>query len=118
MSRMISDPKNEKARTSPSVPRPDGLTVAWMLTLVTTMMCELCAVASRAYVRFVRPEATTISLLSGVSLFAAAVIGTVLLVMTPIILYRKRSNPPRGIVVAAYVLGVLPWLGMIWQAVE
>ena len=64
MPRTTPEKKTDTARTSPSVPRPDGLTVAWMLTLVTAMVCEFCTVASRAYVRFVRPEAVTMSLLA------------------------------------------------------
>jgi hypothetical protein len=110
--------KTGPAQPKPTVPRPDGLTIAWMLTLVTTLVCLFAAVLARAYVRFVQPESPTMSLFSGLALFAAAVIGLVLLVMTPIVVYRKRSHPPRGIVIAAYVIGILPWLGMIWQAVN
>jgi hypothetical protein len=55
---------------------------------------------------------------SGLLLFAAAVIGTALLILTPIIVYRKRSDPPAGLVFFAYVVGVLPWLGMLLQAVS
>jgi hypothetical protein len=118
MARMTNATKTAAARSTPSAPRPDGLTVAWMLTLVTTLICLLCAVLSRAYVRLLRPESPTMVLFSGLALFAAAVIGLVLLGLTPVIVYRKRSHPPLGIVVAAYVVGVLPWLGMLWQAVE
>ena len=94
----------------------DGLTVGWTVTMMTTLFCELGAAGTRAFVRFVNPDAALLSMFSGLLLFAAAVIGTVLLVLTPIIVYRKRSNLPPGVVFFAYVIGAVPWLGMLLQA--
>lgn len=99
-----------------SAPPVDGLTVGWVTTLITTFVCELGAVAARLYVQYVDAEAKLIGMFSGLLLFAAAVVGVFLLVLTPIVVYRKRSHPPRGIVVFAVVVGVAPWIGMILQA--
>jgi hypothetical protein len=113
-----NDAKRKAKELREARPPIDGLTVAWTTTLITAVACELGAIGARAFVRFVLPEATLLGMLSGLMLFAAAVIGTVLLVLTPIIVYRKRSNPPMGVVFFAYVVGVVPWLGMLLQARE
>lgn len=96
----------------------DGLTICWAVTMITTVICELGAAGTRAFVRFVNPEAQLLGMFSGLLLFAAAVVGTVLLVLTPIIVYRKRSYVPTGVVFFAYVVGAVPWLGMLLQAQE
>jgi hypothetical protein len=41
-----------------------------------------------------------------------------LVVLTPIIVRRKKSNPPRGLVYFAYVVAVTPWISMLLQGWE
>lgn len=106
-------PRSKRVKSAPPV---DGLTVGWVTTLITTFFCELGAVAARLYVQYVDSEAKLIGMFAGLLLFAAAILGVFLLVFTPIVLYRRRSNPPRGIVVFAVVVGVAPWIGMVLQA--
>jgi len=110
------DTKKRKPALGRPAPPVDGLTVGWMMTLTTAILCELSAVGTRMYVHWIDPEARLLSLLSAMLLFAAAVVGIVLLVLTPIIVYRKQSHPPRGVVVLAYVAGIVPWIGMFLQA--
>src|SRR5690349_7547439 len=83
-------------------PPVDALTVCWMLTMITTLFCLAAATAARAFVRYIRPEAAMISTLSGLMLFAAAVISLILLGLTPVVVKRKKSNPPQGLVFFAY----------------
>jgi hypothetical protein len=110
-----SEKSKHKQAAHPPRPPADGLTIGWMLTLITGLACSVGALALRAYVQFIRPGAEMIQVLSGLLLFAAAIVGVVLLILTPIIVQRKRSHPPRWIVRSAYVIGVAPWLFMIWQ---
>lgn len=113
---MSKTPVAQRRKRLKASPPADGLTVGWVTTLMTTFACELGAAGTRLYVQYVDPDAKLIGMFSGLLLFGAAVIGVFLLVFTPIVLYRKRSHPPRGIVVFAVVVGVVPWIGMILQA--
>lgn len=99
-------------------PTVDTLTVAWITMLSTTLMCEIGAAAARLYVGYVDPRAGMMRMFSAYLLLAAAFIGIVLLVTTPIVVKRKRSHPPLALVVFAYVVGALPWLAMLSQLTE
>ncbi len=107
-----------KKPVRPQGPPADGLTVGWVLTLITTIFCLFVASSARAFVWFVQPEASMIEALSGLMLFSAAVISVILVVLTPIIVRRKKSNPPRGLVYFAYVVAVTPWISMLLQGWE
>lgn len=107
-----------KKPVRPKGPPVDGLTVGWMLTLITTIFCLFVAISARAFVRYIQPQAAMIGVLSGLMLFAAAIISLILLVLTPIIVRRKISNPPQGLVVFAYAVGAAPWISMLLQGWE
>lgn len=113
--------KTQDARRRPVRPeRPpvDALTVGWMMTMITTLFCLVAATLARGYVRYYQPGAVMIGTLSGLLLFSGAIIGFLLLALTPVIVKRKKSNPPPGLVFFAYLLGVAPLLGMLLQAWE
>lgn len=111
----------EKQRRSPrskqrsATPSPDTLTVIWMTTMATALLCEVGAAAARLYVRFVDPHAKLLQMFSAYLLLTGAVIGFFLIVLTPVVLKRKRSNPPGAIVAAAYIVGAAPWVAMLLQ---
>jgi hypothetical protein len=107
-----------KRRAHPTAPPVDGLTVGWMTTFITALVCEIGAGALRLYLRFVDAGSGPIRMFSGLLLFAAAVIGIALLILTPVVVSRRRSHPPRGLVVFAYVVGALPWFAMFLQGQE
>lgn len=115
-------PKTQDSRrkSKPRIEKPpvDALTVGWMLTMITTLFCLIAATAARAYMRYAQPEATMIGMLSGYMLFSAGVMGLILLVLTPIIVKRKKSDPPQGLVFFAYLVGLAPLAGMLLQAWE
>lgn len=85
------------------------LTVVWMLSVMTTLVCELGAVVSR-WGLWLAPEAGMLGVLSGVLLFAAAVIGAIALLMTPLVVKLRRHRPPRGILVFAVAVAVVPFI--------
>lgn len=89
-----------------------------MVTLVTTFVCTLAVLLLRAYVRWWHPGADIVRVFSGLLLFASAVIGIILLVLTPVVVQRKRSHPPKGVVYFALLTGAAPWLVMLWQVLE
>lgn len=110
--------RNPKAKSSLPKPQVDPLTVIWVTTIATTLMCEVGAGATRIYVRYVDPHARLLEMFSSYLLLTAAVIGFLLILLTPVVVRRKRSNPPGAFVAAAYIVGALPWLAMVLQGME
>ena len=90
------------------------LTVAWMLCVSTTVVCELAAAGGMAYVR-ARPEALRIAALSSVLLFAALVVGMFSLVLMAMVWRLRSQKLPIGVSVFAFVVGVLPAAAMLLQ---
>lgn len=84
------------------------LTVGWMLMVVTTLACEIGFVISRG----LADGGAHLMVLSGLLLFAALVIGTLALILTPIVLRNRRARPPAGIVFFAAVVSAIP-LGIV-----
>ena len=107
-----------KAKSKLPSPQVDPLTVVWVTTIATTLMCEVGAGATRLYVRFVDPHARLLEMFSVYLLLTAAVIGFLLILLTPVVVRRKRSNPPGAFIAAAYIVGALPWLAMLLQRME
>lgn len=88
------------------------LTVAWMLSVFTTLVCELSAVAATWYLRS-NPEAVSITALASTLIFAALVIGLLSLVLMAIVWKMRRVRPPSGISVFSLVVGAAPGLLLI-----
>jgi RsiW-degrading membrane proteinase PrsW (M82 family) len=89
-----------------------------MMTLVTALFCEITSACIGFFVRAGDRSAPMLRNFGDYLLLAAAIIGVFLIMMTPIVVRRKRSNPPLGIVIAAFVIGGLPWLTMAMRAME
>lgn len=98
--------KKRKRAVAVSDPRSvEVLTVAWMLMVVTTLVCEL----GFAAIRMGRPAPDSrLTILSSLFLFAALVIGLLALLVTPVVLRSRRMPPPQGITVFAVVVGLAP----------
>ena len=62
-----------KSKSSLSSPQIDPLTVVWVTTIATTLMCEVGAGATRIYVRYVDPHARLLEMFSAYLLLTAAV---------------------------------------------
>ncbi len=95
----------------------ESLTVGWMVSVVTTLICDLAAAISRLYVVWINP-ATRLELLSNVLWFAAAVLGLITLFMTPIILKSRREPPPTPILILAIVVAGVPLLAVLVSQVR
>ena len=88
------------------------LTVSWMLTVVTALLCELGTMATNWYVWF-RPEAERVDVLARLLMFAALVIGLISLGLLLLVLRRRQQPPPRGIVAFAAVVGAAPLVAIL-----
>ncbi len=105
------NPKNPPPR-DPN-PTVEFVTVAWMLSVMTALVCELGFVAARAYLFFVNAETVPIQVLATMLLFAALVIGLIALGLMMIVVRMRRVTPPRGILTFAAVVSIAPVAAMI-----
>jgi hypothetical protein len=105
--------KIEAQPTRDPNPSVEFLTVAWMLSVMTALVCELGFVGARAYLLLVDPKTATIQALAAMLLFAALVIGLVSLGLMVLVVRMRRVTPPRGILVFAAVVSLVPIAAML-----
>ncbi|HVX10102.1 MAG TPA: hypothetical protein VHC22_02765 [Pirellulales bacterium] len=97
--------KRSKSRVEPDARGVEVLTVGWMLTVVTTLACEIGFAAARL---MSDASDSSLMLLSQLLLFAAFVIGILALFMTPIVVRSRRLPPPPGVTVFAITVAAAP----------
>jgi hypothetical protein len=115
-------PKHKQPQPIPPVsrdpnPTVEFVTVAWMLSVMTALLCELGFAAARAYLLWVNAEAALIQALAAMLVFAALVVGFVSLGLMVIVVRMRREPPPRGIVAFAGVVGILPLVAILVRVV-
>jgi hypothetical protein len=109
--------RNRKAREPERLPETkaaDALTVAWMLSVMTTLMCELAWAASRQWV-YLHPDQPQMAMFCQLLFFSALVTGGVSLLIIPFVYRLRRLLPPRGITVFAAIVGAAPWVVLLCQ---
>jgi len=90
----------------------DAITVAWMLCIVTGLICEVGAII----VRWALPgywDSVNLQVLFALLAFSALVVGALSLCLLPVVLKARRVPPPPGIIVFAIVVGVMPLLTLV-----
>jgi hypothetical protein len=113
----------------PHEPAPDAnesraavaLTVAWMLTCMSTaggmfvvlglrlLMLAFAAAAGGAH---------PLQRMAGVFLFVALMTGVMCLAMTPLVYRTRRNPPPQAVTVGAVLIGLAPIVLMIVLAIS
>ncbi|MDZ4782414.1 MAG: hypothetical protein SGJ19_19385 [Planctomycetia bacterium] len=88
----------------------EALTIGWLLSVMTTLLCVCGALVAR-WIGVAR-----LPVLSGLLLFAALVIGVASLGLGVLIRRVRSVPPPRGVYVFATVVGILPILAVILDA--
>ncbi len=101
--------KRAKTNTTGESRGAEWLTIAWMLSVVTTLVCEFGSVGAR-WCASLLADRPLLGVLSEILLFAAMVIGMISLVMTPAVIKIRRARPPRGILVFAVAVAAAPVL--------
>ncbi len=108
-----------KKRRQPREDRPaesravEAATVAWMLSAITTLLCE--SMAGLAWILWrANPGAENILLFARYLHFCSLVTAAVTLVLTAVVLKSRREPPPRAIVVFAVILAALPVLAIFF----
>ncbi len=101
-----------KRRNSPP-PRPresqtaELLTIAWSLTVVTLVVCDVGAAVSRLLVKSGGPPGM-LEVFSVWVLFSAGVIAILSLALLPFVLRLRVEKPPRGFTALAIAVAVAP----------
>jgi hypothetical protein len=103
----------------PREPMPDAqesraavaLTVAWMLTCMSTAAAMLLVLALRLLM-LAFPAAAggvhPLQRMAGVFLFVAVLTGALCVALTPLVHRARRAAPPRAITTAAVLIGIAP----------
>lgn len=84
------------------------LTSLWMLSAVNALGCEIVWIGLRVYIRNV-PDAKIASLLAGLLLIVAMILGFVILGLTPIVYRVRRVAPPPLVTLVAVLIGIAAW---------
>jgi hypothetical protein len=98
---------------SPDSPAVEFLTVGWMLSVITALVCELAFAGVRGYLLAVDGESPRMEMLAAVLVFAAVVVGLISLALAFAVVKAGRTPPPRGILTFSIVVGVLPLAAMV-----
>ena len=88
----------------------ETLTIAWMLSVMTTLACEIMAGSARLAVRSLFPEAQALQLFGGFLMFSALVIGSISLILGGIVLWTRPQRPPSGVIVFWLTIAAVPWI--------
>lgn len=83
--------------------------VAWMLSLMSTILAEAIGLACRWYTTLVEPI-ELLAVLSGVMLFVALISGISTLALIPVVLRVGKTRPPGSLIQIALFAGALPML--------
>jgi hypothetical protein len=120
--------KPNKTRAASRSTEPDAgesrgavaLTVAWMLTAMSTAAAMLVVAAVQAIMAAnpaVPGRPHPMLPLSSVMLFVALATGIVCLVFTPLAYRVRRSRPPTAITIAAILIGLSPLVTIVGLAI-
>lgn len=90
----------------------DAVTIAWSLTVMMTLVCQLGAMGTNWYVQY-DGGAERIEVLSGLLLFSALVLGAISLLLMPVVWRSRRVPPPRAIAIFAVVVAAAPLLTLM-----
>jgi hypothetical protein len=90
----------------------DATTIGWMVSVTTTLLCDIAAAATLLYLR-AYPHTRAMVVFQEVILFAAAAIGIISLLILPVVFRVRRSPPPSGVTVFAICVALAPILALI-----
>lgn len=94
----------------------DATTVAWIVTVVMTLLCDLGAAAAH-YWSSGYANARGVLMFRELLLFSGAVIGIISLMLLPVMLKVRRVPPPAGVMVFAICVAAAPLVALVLRAV-
>ena len=116
--------KSQRKRASSSQGLPtsetrtaETATVAWVMLTLTTLLCEIGAVAV-VLIRRATELPPGVDLLGRLLFFAACVAGLFGLAMLPPVYRLRIERPPRMIIVVSVVICCSPLVAALWLALS
>ncbi|MBN02242.1 MAG: hypothetical protein CMJ77_24325 [Planctomycetaceae bacterium] len=94
-------PAIEESRTA------EAATVAWMLSLLSTVAAECGGILVRLLI-MANDASERLQVLSTTLLLVAFIAGGITVILTPVVSRLRRVAPPKAIVIVAYTMGVVP----------
>jgi len=85
----------------------EAATVAWMLSLMSTVAAECGGISVRLLV-MMNDASERLQVLSTTLLLVAFIAGGITVILTPVVSRLRRVPPPKAIVIVAYTMGVVP----------
>ena len=110
-------PRKRKSGESDESRGAVALTVAWMLSLLATLLAIITSLASRAFVAWwdvPREPPGLLVELPELLQFIGAITGTLCLVLTAVAYRVRRHPPPRSITILAVLAASAAWLLTVW----
>ena len=89
-------------------------TIGWMLTTMSTLVCEVGVVLART-AQSIWPTVRHAGALADLLLLAAVMCGTVVLILAGICFRIRRTAPPTPVTVFAVVVAIAPFVGLIFR---
>lgn len=112
-------PRQQKspAKDSVEAPTTEFLTIGWLLTVMTTLVCEVGYFVVMMLLSS-QPDMQWLELLAGVLMFAALVIGLASLGLLLLVRRMRKSPPPTPIVAFSLLVGLVPIVVAITRALR
>ncbi len=110
--------KKKKRKPHPHVPvtpearASEAITIAWTVTVTTTLLCNLMIIAAHFYI-INYPDAKRMELLRGLMLLGGSIVGIMSLLILPVLYRVRRVPPPRGLVVFSICVALAPILAVL-----
>ena len=95
----------------------DAATVAWTVSVMTVLLCDVGAMLALVYAAR-RPDLPGVAMLGRLLLFAGAVVGFLSLSLLPIVYRLRRTPPPRGLAVFGVCIAAAPLLAILVRAMR
>ncbi len=95
----------------------DAATIGWLLSAITAVICEFGLFAARLYFA-ANPQAQNVAQLGGLLIFAAVVVGTFTLILTPVVYKVRQVAPPMPVTVGVIAIGLVPWVVILAQSLK
>ncbi|UUO05673.1 hypothetical protein M4951_20140 [Blastopirellula sp. J2-11] len=116
-SKTARKPKTHSHRVGadPELRAADSMTIFWMLCGVTTLLAEIAIICVQGSIWASGEPSPQLEAISMLLLMVAMVTGTISVLLIPVVLQQRRSAPPKAIVRAMVVIGLLPWVAFFVQ---
>ncbi len=110
-------PQTQKSSVNESAEAPttEVLTIGWLLTVMTTLVCEVAYFIAMLILRR-QADLQWLALLAGVLMFAALVVGLTSVGLLVLVHRLRKSQPPTPIVACSLFIGLTPVLVAIARA--